>query len=239
MGKRNDPMEPPLVDIIARACLKIKVLAHFCGIFPRDGLTSDWRCAIMGVKGGEIMQYRFQIVLTDDDYLNYNLFHVLRSPYKAKATKQARVLVNLIMVVMVLALLIFDRFRPSSLFAAAVALCYVLIYNLRYKKSIIAAYKRMLKKQKAIGKLGYTPESTLEFGEDFLVETSADNKNEQKYSAVERISVVKDRYVYLHPNSVGAYIIPMSTFASVEEYQAFFEFARANISENIDFYEKI
>lgn len=185
------------------------------------------------------MKYQFQITLTDEDYLNYNLFYALRSPYAAKTNKRVRVFFSLLMIVTALALLISDGLRYGSLFAASVVLALVLVYNLRYKRSIVNAYRNLIKRNKKNGKVAYTPKSTLELGEDFLVETSPDNKTEQKYSSIERISVIKDRYVYLHINHLMAYIIPMTSFASNEEYQSFFEFARANITDRIDFYEEI
>lgn len=51
----------------------------------------------------------------------------------------------------------------------------------------------MMKKS---GKPAYSPTSVIEFDEDSFTETTPENKIEQKYSSVERISIIKDRFVY-------------------------------------------
>ena len=49
--------------------------------------------------------------------------------------------------------------------------------------------KGQIKTLKKSGKMGYSPESVIEFFEESFVETTSENKTEHKYSAVERISV--------------------------------------------------
>ena len=185
------------------------------------------------------MKYQFQISLTEDDYLQFNLFHALRSPYGAKNTLRIRILTDLILVLFVALFFIFDGVNTGTVAAAVAMLIYIIVVHLCYRRILTSTIKRNIKAQKKRGKVAFSPLSTMEFFEDHFVESTEENRTEQKYTVVERISVVENRYVYLHTNSLMAYIIPMASFASKEEYQAFFEFARANISENIDFYEKI
>ena len=83
--------------------------------------------------------------------------------------------------------------------------------------------------------MGYSPESIMEFYEDRLVETTSDNKTELKYSAVERISIVDHKMIYIHVNNVMSYILPISSFESREQYDRFLGFIRTKCA-NIDIY---
>ena len=95
--------------------------------------------------------------------------------------------------------------------------------------------KRQIKSLKKSGKMGYSPESVAEFYDDCFVETTPDNKVEHKYSAVERISIVDNKVVYVHINNVMAYILPFSCFKSEEQYGNFLTFIKTKCA-NIDVY---
>ena len=73
-----------------------------------------------------------------------------------------------------------------------------------------------------INAIHYSPSSVIEFYEDVFIETTPDNKTEQKYSAIERISVVDNKVVYIHVNNIMSYILPFSCFESKEQYNEFF-----------------
>ena len=88
---------------------------------------------------------------------------------------------------------------------------------------------------KKTGKAGYSPESVLEFGDETFIETTPDNKTEQRYASIERISIVDNKVVYIHVNNIMAYILPLSCFETKEQYDEFFEFIKTK-SANIDIY---
>ena len=185
------------------------------------------------------MKYQFQVSLTEDDYLAFNLFHALRSPYGAKNTMRIRILTDLILVLFVAILFIFDGVNVGTVMAAVAMLIYIIVVHLCYKRILTSTIKRTIKAQKKKGKVAFSPLATMEFFEDHFVESTEENRTEQKYTVVERISVVENRYVYLHTNNIMAYILPFACFESKEQYQEFLEFLKANISSNIDVYEKI
>ena len=85
------------------------------------------------------------------------------------------------------------------------------------------------------GKAGYSPESVLEFGDETFIETTPDNKTEQRYASIERISIVDNKMIYIHVNNIMAYILPLSCFETKEQYDEFFEFIKTK-SANIDIY---
>ena len=83
--------------------------------------------------------------------------------------------------------------------------------------------------------MGYSPESVLEFYDDCFVETMPDGKIEQKYSAIERVSIVDNKMIYIHVSNVMGYMLPMACFESIEQYAKFFDFIRTKCA-NIDVY---
>ena len=83
--------------------------------------------------------------------------------------------------------------------------------------------------------MGYSPVSDMEFYDESFIETTPENKTEQKYSAIERISVITDKVIYIHINTVMAYILPIYCFESKEQYAEFLEFIKTKC-KNIDVY---
>ena len=84
--------------------------------------------------------------------------------------------------------------------------------------------KGTIKSLKKTGKTGYSPVSELEFTDEEIIETTPNNKMEVKYSAVERVSIIENQVIYIHINNVMAYILPMVSFQSKEEYENFIGF---------------
>ena len=73
----------------------------------------------------------------------------------------------------------------------------------------------------AIGeKMPYTADAVLEFG----IEGFTENKTEQRYSAVERVSVIQGKAMYVHINRMMAYLLPVASFESPEEWNRFIAF---------------
>ena len=95
--------------------------------------------------------------------------------------------------------------------------------------------KASIKSLRKKGKMGYSPTSVVEFLNETFIETTPENKTEQKYSSIERISLVDNKMIYIHVNNVMAYIIPVSCFESAEQYQSFLDFIKTK-STNIDIY---
>ncbi|MBR7133531.1 MAG: YcxB family protein [Clostridia bacterium] len=111
----------------------------------------------------------------------------------------------------------------------------LIIFELLLSPFSVVFFKIYLKSLKKKGKMGYSPSSVIEFYEDVFVETTPDNKTEQKYSAIERVSIVDNKVIYIHVNNIMSYLLPFSCFESKEQYNEFFEFIKTKCS-NIDIY---
>ena len=66
-----------------------------------------------------------------------------------------------------------------------------------------------VKQLKKAGKLPYNKEANLEFYEDKIVAVSENSQAELNYSGLERLCIVKNRYIYAYNSSLSAIILPI------------------------------
>lgn len=76
------------------------------------------------------------------------------------------------------------------------------------------------------GKAPYSPHSVLTFYEDCFIEETEDIKTEIKYSGIDRISIVENKLIMIHTNSVQAYLLPAIRFGSDIKYNLFKDFIK-------------
>ena len=160
----------------------------------------------------------FNVVMNDDDYLEYNKFHMFKSPYGRRSTVGTQIMISVIMAIFVLVNLIRGSFSTESFVRAIPFVILLVLCLLCYKPLLMFFLKQQLKSYKKSGKMGYSPVSKITFYEDRFEEITETNKTEQSYSSIERISVVGEKYIYIHVNSIMAYIVPFSCIESREQY---------------------
>ena len=142
-----------------------------------------------------------------------------------------------IMVCVFIALtLVINGFSTGALIGVITLVAFLVVMELLLKKYITFTLKANLKNLKKKGKVAYSPSATMEFFEQAFTEVTDNVKTEQKYSSVERVSVVRGRAIYLHVNSLASYILPLSAFDNKEQFDRFVEFIKTKISI-VDFYE--
>ena len=173
------------------------------------------------------MNFRFQIHVSEDDYLEYNKFWVLRSPYGRKSLVGLRILDVVIILIAILLVVVRGGFDSNVILRILPLLLLLVVLQLLLKPFYVFILRNHIKNLKNKGKIPYTPESVMEFHEDFFLEMSPEAKIEQQYSAVERISLVDGKMIYLHMNNLIAYILPVSAFQSEKEREAFIEFIQS------------
>lgn len=181
------------------------------------------------------MKFRFNVNINDQDYLDYNKFWMLRSHYGKMQMTTFRIIFAVIIGIYILILLYGGNFTFDSFVGIIPTAILLIIFELLLSPLFVLFIKCTLKSLKKKGKMGYSPSSVIEFYEDAFIETTPDNKTEQKYSSVERVSVVKNKVFYIHVNNIMSYILPISCFESSEQCDEFFEFIKTKCS-NIDIY---
>lgn len=182
------------------------------------------------------MKFQLNVTITDQDYLEYNVFWMLRSPYGKRQMRSVRLMTAAVVVLLMIVFLWQGGFSVGAWIAFLLMAAVLGLSQIFMGKFFALAMKRTLKSLKKSGKMGYSPKAILEFYEDHFAEITPENKTEQRYSALERVSVVDGKTVYLHVNNVMAYLLPVACFASEEELTAFLEFIRGKCTQ-FDSYE--
>ncbi|MBQ8848709.1 MAG: YcxB family protein [Clostridia bacterium] len=183
------------------------------------------------------MNFKFHISLSDDDYLEYNKFHMLKSFYGARQLRLFRGVVALLFAAFILVYWIAGGFTLSAFLGSIPYFIAAIVFELLLKPFFMFILKRNIKQMKKQGKMAYSALSNMEFYDGYFTEVTDENKTEQKYSAIERVSIVSNKNIYLHLNSVIAYIIPIASFESKEQYDAFVAFIKTKCA-NVDVYAK-
>ena len=170
------------------------------------------------------MRYQLEIKLTEEDYLQFNLFQAFELPHSKKAMQKSR-LTFLGVVVLLLAVYIWIAgATPFSIVYSLVMCLITTIYLAYYKKLVARNIRKQIKKLCKTGKLPFDENSVIQFYEDRIVETAASSRIEKGYEALERICVLGDCYILLFTSSVAAYILPMPQVKAQIDMQDFLSF---------------
>lgn len=172
------------------------------------------------------MNYKLDITLTDKDYTDFNIFWMLKSTYGKKQMLKCRVIIFLIFALSALFVLLTGDGSVGNFVFIGLMVVMLALFQIFMPSFYTRTIKSQLKTLKKSGKMAYSPESSMEFYDDYFVEYTEENKNEHKYTTIERISLVGDKIIYLHINNVTAYLIPISSFNSEEELSSFIDFIK-------------
>lgn len=181
------------------------------------------------------MKFKFNVNMSDKDYLEYNLFLISRSPYGKKFMLTFRIIIAIYFIISIFTSLFENKFTLKSFIGIMPKILLLIVFQSCLTYFISWYLKCQIKSSKKIGKAGYSPSSVIEFYEDSFVEITEENKIEQKYSGVERISIVDNKVIHIHVSTAMTFAIPISCFESLEEYENFLEFIKTKCS-NISVY---
>lgn len=170
------------------------------------------------------MQFSFVVRLTDEDYYALNEFVALKSGYGKKLMLRSRLILAALFGLIILYLFLSKNVLELKIILAALVLAILAISELLLPKFMKSSLKRNIAAMKKDGKLAYSPESQMEFYDDRFVKITEESKSEETYSCIEKVSILKNRYIYLHNDSVRAFVIPWASFASEEERSRFIDF---------------
>lgn len=181
------------------------------------------------------MLFKLNVWQTDDDYLEFNKFWMLRSHYGKKQLLSFRLMLIAMTVIFSLISLWGGGFSLDSFIGIIPFVAIMLILFLCLPKILAFGLKHQIKSLKKSGKMGYSPSSVIEFYDDEFTEATEENQTRQKYTAIERISIVNGKNIYIHINNIMAYILPWYCFDSDKQRDEFIEFIKTKC-ENIDIY---
>lgn len=176
------------------------------------------------------MKFKFDIKLTDKDYFDYNKFWMLKTPYGKKQISLSRKLLYLIFAIGIFIVLFMGEITTQTYITIGGFVVLCLLFQALMARFFILSLKIQIKTMKKSGKMPFSAESNMEFYDETFIEYTTENKNEHKYSAIDRVSIVGSKTVYIHLNNVMAYMLPFDSFESVEEYNRFFDFIKTKVN---------
>lgn len=165
------------------------------------------------------MEIRYR--LTEEDYVNFNMFHV-------KNSKSARRMLNVQRFVTPIIFLafayIFSNIADASLFGLLITfsiagVLWILFYPAYFYRVIMRNAKKMIKDGNNEGLLG---EHHLVMTEEGIVDSTSFGETKVSWLGIKDFQE-DSGYFYLYNSAVSAYIIPKRHLISVEETRAYIQ----------------
>ena len=177
------------------------------------------------------MNFKFNVNLTEQDYINFNKFHILKSDFGKKTNKHFKIIIIVLLIIATIITFIMNGIKVGIAGLLVFSLIGILTLLLT-DKFLFLSTAATVKSLKKTGKLPYSPSSVVEFDEEGYIESNETEKNERKYSVIENVTVSEEyTAVYVFVSSASAVILPYSAFKSREELFAFIEFMKTKCSK--------
>jgi len=179
--------------------------------------------------------YEFKFTLTENDYIEFNIFHSRNSPMVKKFT---RFIYIFTFAIIALALgvnlagieedLILMLVVTGSVLVLLGGLLFLLKKLTFFDKAIL---KLQMNLMKGNGKLPFSEQNFLQFEDDCFIENTVDTETKTKYSKIERIAV-SEKAIYLYLTAMTANIIPVSVFESEQQKEEFLAFINGKVAQS-------
>ena len=189
-------------------------------------------------KGSDFMRFSFNVKLTDEDYYLFNEFTVKHMPVGKKTALLSKIIVAVIFLYGAINIFLTKGINSVSVTAAAFFVILFIILALAFDKinsKIVRLQVRTLLKK---DKKPYTADSDLEFYDEFFKEIAPDNKSELRYTAIDKITVIKNRYIFIFLDGIRGFVIPVSCFENEEQQKAFLSFL-GTVCSKTEYFDKI
>ncbi|MBS3990678.1 MAG: YcxB family protein [Erysipelothrix sp.] len=167
--------------------------------------------------------FEFKIALDEDDYLQFNMYHLLNSSNGKQLLLLYRLIIPLISFISITIFINEDSDLQFVLIATLVSVIISILGIIFSKKVIFMFLKKGIQNLKKEGKLPYSKNTILKFDDDFIYEFTHNAENKTKYAMIEKI-VVTEKIIYIYISSVQAYLLPKSAFTNDLEKDEFLNF---------------
>lgn len=181
------------------------------------------------------MYFKFNVNLTDEDYLNYNVFTQTMSDGGKKQVAFLRALMTLVILICCIICVSIFKDPLLKIFICTALIAFLIIFLIRIPQDLKKSTQRMIKMYSKKSKKLYSEASVMEFFDDRFIEHTPGIKTEVNYSAIEAVSILNGRYIFIQQNQLLGYILPFTVFESNEHCTAFIDFLRSKIS-SVTFY---
>lgn len=160
--------------------------------------------------------------LTEEDYLNFNLFHVRNSKSAVRSLNIQRFMGPIIFIVAAFFIANFDDSMPIWLALVAYLLASIL-WIVFYPKYYYGFLKRMTKKMLKEGKNeGLLGDHLMRMTDEGIVDSHRNGETRVNWSGIQSFKESDDTF-YIYNSAVSAYILPKRDMADPEEVRSFIQ----------------
>ena len=165
------------------------------------------------IKQGDYMKINYS--LTEEDFLNFNMFHIKNSKTAIRALNMQRFITPIIFLILSYVISKVGNISFLELFITflIVSILWIIFYPKYFYHHIIRHVKKMIKEGKNDGLIG---QHSLNMTEEGIVDSTSFDENKVTWSGIKAFKEDK-KYFYLYNSSVSAYILPKRDLHSVEE----------------------
>lgn len=159
--------------------------------------------------------------LTEEDYLNFNLFHIQNSATAKKTLNMQRFIAPIIFIALsyILSKLGDTSFLGLFITFLMVSILWIIFYPKYFYNYVIRNTKKMIKEGKNDGLLG---EHHMRMTEEGIVDSTSNGETKVAWSGIKTMK--EDNHcIYLYNSSVSAYILPKRELNDVEEIIAYLQ----------------
>lgn len=157
--------------------------------------------------------------LTEEDYINFNMFHIKNSKTAMRSLTIQRFIGPIIFII---SSYVFSKigdvpFLGLFITFLILSILWVIFYPKYFYSHVIRHVKKMIKEGKNDGLLG---EHHMMMTEDGIVDSTTNGETKVNWSGIQQIKE-NDDYFYLYNSSVSAYILPKRELHNLDEISSF------------------
>ena len=177
------------------------------------------------------MNYIFDILLTEEDYIDFNISHMTRSAYGKKHQRMLRVLVAVIFAVAILLNFWAEGISPVTVAYAVLLGGLGLMVTVFSGKASGFTMKLVINNMKKTGKMAFSPESRMEFSDAGIVEITPEGRTEKRWESMERLCIREGKVWYLYMNNTAAFILPVEQISAQTDLAEFRRYLETKVPQ--------
>ena len=170
--------------------------------------------------------YTFNVKTNDEDYLEFNKYHLYNQKSFGKANKILRIFLPIFALLVLVLAIISKKDVDYIIILSCIYLVLSVLWLVFYKRIMFLSIKKTIDDMKKQGRLPYSAQSTLTFSDEGITEVSETGTTSVNYKSVEKIAVNADKALYIYFTAMSAFLIPLSMLpeeVTVDELVGFIE----------------
>ena len=183
------------------------------------------------------MNYIFDIFLTEEDYIDFNVFHLSRSVYGKKHQRVLRILLAVIFAAAALINFWAEGISPITVAYALLLGVLGLMMTVFFGKFSGFLTKLSIGSLKKSGKMAFSPESRVGFTDEGVLEITPDGRTEKRWESIERLCILEGKVWYLYMNNAAAFVLPEEQLRAQTDLAEFRRYLESRVPV-VDVFEK-